>query len=80
MWKRYSIISLRGEVLDEGEGLGNIGHDGVEEPVVVGADIGQRLRIIFILRVVALRGSILTIFLVFDELFVGILVAHVCHR
>ena len=49
------------EVLDEGEGLGNLGHDGVEEPVVVGADIGHWLRIIFILRFVnlALRGSIL---------------------
>ena len=31
------------EVLDEGEGLGNLGHDGVEEPVVVGADIGHGL-------------------------------------
>ena len=49
------------EVLDEGEGLGNLGHDGVEEPVDVGADIGHWLRIIFILRFVnlALRGSIL---------------------
>ena len=44
MWKRYSIISLRGEVLDEGEGLGNLGHNGVEEPVVVGADSDHRLR------------------------------------
>ena len=46
------------EVLDDGEGLG---HDGVEEPVDVGADIGHWLRIIFILRFVnlALRGSIL---------------------
>ena len=35
-------------LLDEGEGLGNLGHDGVEEPVVVGADIGHGLRIIFI--------------------------------
>ena len=32
------------EVLDEGEGLGNLGHDGVEEPVVVGADTGHRLK------------------------------------
>ena len=36
------------EVLDEGEGLRNIGHVGVEEPVVVSADIGHGLRIIFI--------------------------------
>ena len=49
------------EVLDEGEGLGKLGHGGVEEPVVVGADIGHGLRIIFILRFVnlALRVSIL---------------------
>ena len=46
------------EVLDEGEGLG---HDGVEEPVDVGADIGHRLRTIFILRFAALRGSVLAI-------------------
>ena len=45
------------EVLDEGEGLENLGHDGVE--VVVGADIGHGLRIIFILRFAALRGSVL---------------------
>ena len=54
------------EVLDEGEGLVNLGHDGVEEPVDVGADIGHRLRISFILRFVnlALRGSILMLGLV----------------
>ena len=49
------------EVLDEGEGLG---HDGVEEPVDVGADIGHRLRTIFILRFAALRGSVLMLGLV----------------
>ena len=60
MWKRYSIISLRGRspCLDEGEGLG---HDGVEKPVDVGADIGHRLKTIFILRFAALRGSVLAI-------------------
>ena len=47
------------EVLDEGEGLGNLGHDGVEEPGVVNADIGNGLRTIFILRFAALRGSVL---------------------
>ena len=47
------------EVLDEGEGLEDLGHDGVEEPVDVGADIGHRLRISFILRFAALRGSVL---------------------
>ena len=47
------------EVLDEGKGLEKLGHDGVEEPVVVGADIGHGLRIIFILRFAALRGSVL---------------------
>ena len=31
------------EVLDEGEGLGNLGHNGVEEPVVVGADVSHGL-------------------------------------
>ena len=55
------------EVLDEGEGLGNLGHNGAEEPVVVGADIGHGLKICFIFRNLrfsnlALRGSILTIF------------------
>ena len=49
------------EVLDEGEGLGNLGHDGVEEPVVVIVDIGHRLRTIFISRFAALRGSVLAI-------------------
>ena len=47
------------EVLDEGEGLGKLDHDGVEEPLVVGADIGHGLRIIFVLRFAALRGSVL---------------------
>ena len=47
------------EVLDEGEGLEDLGHDGVEEPVDVGADIGHGLRISFILRFAALRGSVL---------------------
>ena len=37
-------------VLDEGEGLEDDGHVGVEDPVIVGADIGQGLRTIFILR------------------------------
>ena len=37
-------------VLDEGEGLEDNGHVGVEDPVDVGADIGHRLRTIFILR------------------------------
>ena len=54
------------EVLDEGEGLVNLGNVGDEEPVVVGADIGHGLRISFILRFVnlALRGSILMLGLV----------------
>ena len=38
------------EVLDEGEGLVNLGNVGDEEPEVVGADIGHGLRTIFILR------------------------------
>ena len=48
-------------VLDEGEGLEDNGHVGVEDPVDVGADIGHGLRTIFILRFAALRCSILTI-------------------
>ena len=35
-------------VLDEGEGLEDVGHDGVEEPVIVGVDLGHRLKICFI--------------------------------
>ena len=63
MWKHDIPLSpSAAEVLDEGEGLGDPGHDGAEEPVVVGADIGHRLRITFILRFAALRGSVLTIF------------------
>ena len=58
----FDYLPSAAEVLDEGEGLGKLGHDGVEEPVVVSADIGHGLRIIFILRFAALRGSILTIF------------------
>ena len=63
MWKHDIPLSpSAAEVLDEGEGLGDPGHDGAEEPVVVGADIGQGLRIIFILRFAALRGSVLATF------------------
>ena len=65
MWKHDILLSpSAAEVLDEGEGLGNLGHDGVEVPVVVGADIGHRLKIIFILRFVnlALRGSSILMF------------------
>ena len=63
MWKHDIPLSpSAAEVLDEGEGLGDPGHDGAEEPVVVGADIGHRLRITFILRFAALQGSVLTIF------------------
>ena len=35
-------------VLDEGEGLEDVGHDGVEEPVIVGVDLGHGLKICFI--------------------------------
>ena len=37
-------------VLDEGEGLEDEGHVGIEDPVDVGADIGHGLRTLFILR------------------------------
>ena len=37
-------------VLDEGEGLEDNSHVGIEDPVDVGADIGHGLRTIFILR------------------------------
>ena len=48
--KLYYLASPE-EVLDEGEGLEVVdGHDGVEEPVVVGTDNGHGLRTIFILR------------------------------
>ena len=36
------------EVLDEGEGLEDVGHVGVEDPVIVGVDVGHRLKICFI--------------------------------
>ena len=35
-------------VLDEGEGLEDEGHVGVEDPVIVGVDLGHRLKICFI--------------------------------
>ena len=47
------------EILDEGEGLENLGHDGVMEPEVVSADIGNRLKMCSILRFAALWGSVL---------------------
>ena len=57
------------EVLDEGEGLGYLGHDGVEEPVDVGADIGHGLRTIFILRFCGSPGLEFDNFL--DDLMLG---------
>ena len=36
------------EVLDEGEGLEDDGHVGVEDPVDVGVDLGHGLKICFI--------------------------------
>ena len=35
-------------VLDEGEGLEDVGHVGVEDPVEVGVDLGHGLKICFI--------------------------------
>ena len=35
-------------VLDEGEGLEDEGHVGVEDPLNVGVDLGHRLKICFI--------------------------------
>ena len=35
-------------VLDEGEGLEDVGHVGVEDPVIVGVDLGHGLKICFI--------------------------------
>ena len=34
-------------VLDEGEGIEDVGHVGVEDPVEVGVDLGHRLKICF---------------------------------
>ena len=53
------------ELLDEGEGLVNLGNVGDEEPVVVGADIGLGWRFVsffLILRFSALRGLVLANF------------------
>ena len=44
-------------VLDEGEGLEDDGHVGVEDPVIVGVDVGHRLKICFIFLIWDFRLS-----------------------